>query len=229
MKYVLYFILIVFSAYMAFVSFYMFIKGSSDTKILSFLLMIFFISVITFILFKIKNKNKNHKYYKDWNTREEILKQIQLLTVDDVEFIKNSTLLTLKEKKDIIIDIYSKDGFTVNNISVTQMQFRKEKSFSLLWAILFIIAGFFIHFVISIVGLLVYIFYYMSKSDTIFTIVLDPSNCKKDVKKDVEEKSTINNSKTKELLELKDMLEKELISKEEFENLKSELLKISSN
>ena len=221
MKYVLYFILIVFSAYMAFVSFYMFIKGSSDTKILSFLLMIFFISVITFILFKIKNKNKNHKYYKDWNTREEILKQIQLLTVDDVEFIKNSTLLTLKEKKDIIIDIYSKDGFTVNNISVTQMQFRKEKSFSLLWAILWLF--------VFIVGLLVYIFYYMSKSDTVITVILDPLNCKNDEKKDVEEKSTINNSKTKELLELKDMLEKGLINKEEFENLKSELLKISSN
>ena len=225
MKYVLYFILIVVSAYMAFVSFYMFITfikfGSSEDKILSFLLMIFFISVITFILFKIKNKNKNHKYYKDWNTREEILKQIQLLTVDDVEFIKNSTLLTLKEKKDIIIDIYSKDGFTVNNISVTQMQFRKEKSFSLLWAILWLF--------VFIVGLLVYIFYYISKRDDIVTVTLDPSNCKEDVKKDVEEKSTINNSKTKELLELKDMLEKELISKEEFENLKSELLKISSN
>ena len=219
MKYVLYFILIVFSAYMAFVSFYMFIKGSSDTKILSFLLMIFFISVITFILFKIKNKNKNHKYYKDWNTREEILKQIQLLTVDDVEFIKNSTLLTLKEKKDIIIDIYSKDGFTVNNISVTQMQFRKEKSFSLLWAILWLF--------VFIVGLLVYIFYYISKRDDIVTVTLDPSNCKDDEKKDVEEKSTINNSKTKELLEIKDMLEKELISKEDFENLKSELLKIN--
>ena len=218
MKYVLYFILIVFSAYMAFASFYMFIKGSSDTKILSFLLMIFFISVITFILFKIKNKNKNHKYYKDWNTREEILKQIQLLTVDDVEFIKNSTLLTLKEKKDIIIDIYSKDGFTVNNISVTQMQFRKEKSFSLLWAILWLF--------VFIVGLLVYIFYYISKRDDIVTVTLDPSNCKDDEKKDVEEKSTINNSKTKELLEIKDMLEKELINKEEFENLKSELLKI---
>ncbi len=219
MKYVLYFILIVFSAYMAFVSFYMFIKGSSDTKILSFLLMIFFISVITFILFKIKNKNKNHKYYKDWNTREEILKQIQLLTVDDVEFIKNSALLTLKEKKDIIIDIYSKDGFTVNNISVTQMQFRKEKSFSLLWAILWLF--------VFIVGLLVYIFYYISKRDDIVTVTLDPSNCKDDEKKDVEEKSTINNSKTKELLEIKDMLEKELISKEDFENLKSELLKIN--
>ena len=51
-------------------------------------------------------------------------------------------------------------------------------------------------------------------------------NYRESVKKDVEEKSTINNSKTKELLELKDMLEKELISKEEFENLKSELLKI---
>ncbi len=220
MKYVLYFILIVVSAYMAFVSFYMFITfGSSEDKILSFLLMIFFISVITFILFKIKNKNKNHKYYKDWNTREEILKQIQLLTVDDVEFIKNSTLLTLKEKKDIIIDIYSKDGFTVNNISVTQMQFRKEKSFSLLWAILWLF--------VFIVGLLVYIFYYISKRDDIVTVTLDPSNCKDDEKKDVEEKSTINNSKTKELLEIKDMLEKELISKEDFENLKSELLKIN--
>ena len=223
MKYVLYFILIVVSAYMAFVSFYMFITfikfGSSEDKILSFLLMIFFISVITFILFKIKNKNKNHKYYKDWNTREEILKQIQLLTVDDVEFIKNSTLLTLKEKKDIIIDIYSKDGFTVNNISVTQMQFRKEKSFSLLWAILWLF--------VFIVGLLVYIFYYISKRDDIVIVTLDPSNCKDDEKKDVEEKSTINNSKTKELLEIKDMLEKELISKEDFENLKSELLKIN--
>ena len=220
MKYVLYFLLIVVSAYMAFVSFYMFITfGSSEDKILSFLLMIFFISVITFILFKIKNKNKNHKYYKDWNTREEILKQIQLLTVDDVEFIKNSTLLTLKEKKDIIIDIYSKDGFTVNNLSDTQMQFRKEKSFSLLWAILWLF--------VFIVGLLVYIFYYISKRDDIVTVTLDPSNCKEDVKKDVEEKSTINNSKTKELLEIKDMLEKELISKEDFENLKSELLKIN--
>jgi hypothetical protein len=164
-----------------------------------------------------RRKNENHEYYKDWNTREEILKQIQLLTVDDVEFIKNSTLLTLKEKKDIIIDIYSKDGFTVNNISVTQMQFRKEKSFSLLWAILWLF--------VFIVGLLVYIFYYISKRDDIVTVTLDPSNCKDDEKKDVEEKSTINNSKTKELLELKDMLEKELISKEEFENLKSELLK----
>ena len=66
----------------------------------------------------------------------------------------------------------------------------------------------------------------MSKSDTVITVILDPLNCKNDEKKDVEEKSTINNSKTKELLELKDMLEKELINKEEFENLKSELLKI---
>ena len=33
-------------------------------------------------------------------------------------------------------------------------------------------------------------------------------------------------SGSKELLELKDMLEKGLINKEEFENLKSELLKI---
>ena len=98
------------------------------------------------------------------------------------------------------------------------MQFRKEKSFSLLWAILWLF--------VFIVGLLVYIFYYISKRDDIVTVTLDPSNCKDDEKKDVEEKSTINNSKTKELLEIKDMLEKELINKEEFENLKSELLKI---
>ena len=166
--------------------------------------------------------------YRDL-TREKILQQSHLFTVFDVDFIGFTELLTLNEKKDILIEIYSKEGFTVNSLSDTQMQFRKEKSFSLLWAILFIIAGFFIHFVISIVGLLVYIFYYMSKSDDIVTITLDPSKCKNDIKEDAEEKSTIKNSKTKELLELKDMLEKELISKEEFENLKSELLKISSN
>ena len=155
--------------------------------------------------------------YRDL-TREKILQQSHLFTVFDVDFIGFTELLTLNEKKDILTEIYSKEGFTVNSLSDTQIQFKKEKTFSLLWATLWLF--------VFIVGLLIYIFYYMSKSDTIFTIVLDPSNCKKDVKKDVEEKSTINNSKTKELLELKDMLEKELINKEEFENLKSELLKI---
>ena len=158
--------------------------------------------------------------YRDL-TREKILQQSHLFTVFDVDFIGFTELLTLNEKKDILIEIYSKEGFTVNSLSDTQMQFRKEKSFSLFWATLWLF--------LFLVGLLVYIFYYISKSDTVITVILDPSNCKKDVKKDVEEKSTINNSKTKELLELKDMLEKELISKEEFENLKSELLKISSN
>lgn len=182
----------------------------------------FFLAVIVFIFFKIyfldEPKNVNHEHYKDWTTRDKILEQSELFTVDDVNFIGNSRFLTLSEKKDIIVNIYSKEGFTVNNLSDTQMQFRKEKTFSLLWAIVWLC--------VFLVGLLVYIFYYMSKSDDIVTVTLDPSNCKKDEKKDVEEKSTINNSKTKELLELKDMLEKELISKEEFENLKSELLKI---
>ena len=155
--------------------------------------------------------------YRDL-TREKILQQSHLFTVFDVDFIGFTELLTLNEKKDILTEIYSKEGFTVNSLSDTQIQFKKEKTFSLLWATLWLF--------VFIVGLLIYIFYYMSKSDTVITVILDPSNCKKDVKKDVEEKSTINNSKTKELLELKDMLEKELISKEEFENLKSELLKI---
>ncbi|MGJ0321415.1 hypothetical protein [Aliarcobacter cryaerophilus] len=158
------------------------------------------------------------KLKNEYWTRDKILESSNLFTISDTNFIKNSTLLTLKEKRDIIIDIYSKDGFTVNNLSDTKIQFKKGKSFSLFWATLWLL--------VFLVGLLVYIFYYMSKSDDIVTVTLDPSNCKKDEKKDVEEKSTINNSKTKELLELKDMLEKELISKEEFENLKSELLKI---
>lgn len=169
------------------------------------------------------DKNKkffidNNKYYKTL-TREKILQERHLFTVVDVDFIGFTQLLTLDEKKDIIIEIYTKEGFTVNNLSDTKMQFRKEKTFSLFWAIVWLC--------VFLVGLLVYIFYYMSKSDDIVTITLDPSNCKKDEKKDVEEKSTITNSKTKELLELKDMLEKELINKEEFENLKSELLKIN--
>ena len=158
--------------------------------------------------------------YRDL-TREKILQQSHLFTVFDVDFIGFTELLTLNEKKDILTEIYSKEGFTVNSLSDTQIQFKKEKTFSLLWATLWLF--------VFIVGLLIYIFYYMSKSDDIVTITLDPSKCKNDIKEDAEEKSTIKNSKTKELLELKDMLEKELISKEEFENLKSELLKISSN
>ena len=139
------------------------------------------------------------KLKNEYWTRDKILESSNLFTISDTNFIKNSTLLTLKEKRDIIIDIYSKDGFTVNNLSDTKIQFKKGKSFSLFWATLWLL--------VFLVGLLVYIFYYMSKSDDIVTVTLDPSNCKKDEKKD-------------------DMLEKELINKEEFENLKSELLKI---
>lgn len=115
------------------------------------------------------------KLKNEYWTRDKILESSNLFTISDTNFIKNSTLLTLKEKRDIIIDIYSKDGFTVNNLSDTQMQFRKEKTFSLLWAIVWLC--------VFLVGLLVYIFYYMSKSDDIVTVTLDPSNCKKDEKK----------------------------------------------
>ncbi|MCT7572224.1 hypothetical protein [Aliarcobacter butzleri] len=182
------------------------------------------IFIVLFIFYKIYSSDgsKNMKYIRHKNktltTREKILEQKHLFEVEDVYFIKNTMLLTLSEKKNIIIEIYTKEGFTVNNLSDTHIQFKKEKTFSLLWAILWLC--------LFLVGLLVYIFYYMSKSDDIVTITLDPSKCKNDIKEDAEEKSTIKNSKTKELLELKDMLEKELISKEEFENLKSELLKI---
>ena len=100
--------------------------------------------------------------YRDL-TREKILQQSHLFTVDDVDFIGYSELLTLDEKKDIIIEIFTKEGCTVNYLGDTKIQFKKEKTFSLLWAILFIIAGFLIDFVISIVGLLVYIFYYVKK------------------------------------------------------------------
>lgn len=178
------------------------------------------IIVILFAYFKIYYLDNNKKTnYKDLITREDILESSDLFVVNDTNFIKSSTLLTLDEKKNILINIYSKDGFTVNNISDTQMQFRKEKTFSLLWAIVWLC--------VFLVGLLVYIFYYMSKSDTIITVTLDPSNCKNDIKKDFEDKSTVKSSKAKELLELKDMLEKELITKEEFEKLKSELFNIS--
>src|SRR5574344_2061201 len=91
------------------------------------------------------------KLKNEYWTRDKILESSNLFTISDTNFIKNSTLLTLKEKKDIIIDIYSKDGFTVNNLSDTQMQFRKEKTFSLFWAIVWLC--------VFLVGLLVYIFY----------------------------------------------------------------------
>ena len=54
--------------------------------------------------------------YRDL-TREKILQQSHLFTVFDVDFIGFTELLTLNEKKDILTEIYSKEGFTVNSLS----------------------------------------------------------------------------------------------------------------
>ena len=176
------------------------------------IILLIFSYIYIYFLKPTKVKNESTKKLN----RNQILEKSYLFTIDDTNFIKNTDLLTLEEKKNLIIDIYSKDGFIVNNISDNQIQFKKEKTFSLLWAIVWLF--------VAIVGIIIYIFYYMSKEDTIVTVTIDPSKCKQESTKEETEKIN-NNDKTKKLLELKDMLEKDLITKDEFDELKVEVLK----
>jgi len=75
------------------------------------------------------------------------------------------TLLSLDERKEILqqqIAKYSRKGYQVVSQTDTTAQMRKAKTFSLIWAILWAL--------LALVGILVYIFYYMAKKDKIIFI-----------------------------------------------------------
>ena len=143
-------------------------------------------------------------------TAEEIEKErkkfsnINKLSLKDVEIIKTSKALTLEEKKDLLIKIFSSEGYSLQLSNENTLQFVKPKEFSLLWAILWLL--------LFIIGLIIYIFYYMAKKDTIVVITLDPLQCK------ATSLSNNNSEKgnTEKLIELSKMLEKGLITEEEF-------------
>ena len=75
------------------------------------------------------------------------------------------TELALQERRKILQDQiakYSRKGYQIVSQTDTTAQMRKPKIFSFLWA--------FLWFLLFGVGILVYIFYYMAKKDTIVFI-----------------------------------------------------------
>ena len=79
-----------------------------------------------------------------------------------------TAVVTLEQRKSILsgeIDAYLRKGFRVLNQTDTTAQLLRPKHFSFLWALLwFLLLG---------VGLLVYLFYYMSKKDEQIYISVD--------------------------------------------------------
>lgn len=78
--------------------------------------------------------------------------------------------LTIEKRREILqheINSYVKKGFRVISQTDTTAQLVKPKKFSLLWAIIWLL--------VLIIGLLVYIFYYMAKKDEQIYIEVTPT------------------------------------------------------
>jgi hypothetical protein len=76
--------------------------------------------------------------------------------------------LSLEKRKELLereIGIYGKRGFHVVTRTDTTAQLMRPKHFSCLWATLW--------FLVFGVGLLIYAFYYLSKSDEVVNIFID--------------------------------------------------------
>ena len=127
------------------------------------------------------------------------------MSISDLEvqkIIDNPTL-----SNNVILDkvsaLYMSEGYIVILRTNTQLQLIRKKKFSLLWAVLW--------FLLWGVGLLVYIFYYISKKDEQINITLDEEKVK-------------NKSSIQELTELSSLLKDGHLTQEEFEEQKKIIL-----
>jgi len=127
------------------------------------------------------------------------------MSISDLEvqkIIDNPTL-----SNNMILDkvsaLYMSEGYIVTLRTNTQLQLIRKKKFSLLWAVLW--------FLLWGVGLIVYIFYYISKKDEQVNITLDEEKVK-------------NKSSIQELTELSNLLKDGHLTQEEFEEQKKIIL-----
>ncbi len=77
-------------------------------------------------------------------------------------------MLTLEERKSILekqISILSQRGYRVTSRTDTTATLVKPKEFSFIWALLW--------FLVFGIGILIYIFYYMSKKDHVIYLNID--------------------------------------------------------
>ena len=125
----------------------------------------------------------------------------------EVQKIKKNDSLSVAEKLDKISMLYVNENYTVGSRTENQLQMVKKKTFSFLWA--------FLWFLLWGVGLIVYILYYLSKKDEVYTITFPKKE--KEVKQDSE-------SVADEIKKLSELLEKGLLSEDEFSVQKNKIL-----
>jgi len=120
----------------------------------------------------------------------------------EIEAIINNPKLSNKVALDEVSSLYMTEGYLVTLRTDTQLQLIRKKQFSLLWAVLWT-------FLFGI-GLLVYIFYYISKKDEQVNITLEEDNK--------------NSSAIEDLTKLSQLLKDGHLTNEEFESQKKLLL-----
>jgi len=171
------------------------VGGAKPNAIAQFLPFIIMFIVLYFLI--IRPQQKKTKNDKVNNT--EMIKNILEL---EVIKINNNNSLSVSEKLDEISMLYVKENYVITLRTENQLQMIRKKKFNFLWALLWaLLWG---------VGLLVYIIYFVSKKDEVYTITLP-----------IKEKVSL--SLADEIKKLSDLLEQKIITKEEFESQKLKL------
>ncbi len=125
----------------------------------------------------------------------------------EVEEIRKSDNLSVTERLDKISMLYVSENYTIGSKTENQLQMIRKKTFSFLWSFLwFLIFGF---------GLIIYVLYYLSKKDKIYTITYPRKE--KEIKQEL-------GSVADEIKKLSELLEQNILTKDEFEIQKNLIL-----
>ncbi|MFT5661900.1 MAG: hypothetical protein ACI9TV_002548 [Sulfurimonas sp.] len=117
--------------------------------------------------------------------------------------IKNDTSLSNGEKFDKLTSLYGVAGYVIKYRKDNQIQLVKKKEFSIVWSIIW--------FLLWIFPFVIYLLYYLSKSDIVITITLPTE--KEEV---INANKPATTSVADEIKKLSDLLKESLITEEEF-------------
>lgn len=130
----------------------------------------------------------------------------------EVEKIKQDQTLSTSEKLNKIAGAYSEYNYVVVSRTENQIQMLRKKTFSFFWAIVWLLLGGF--------GILIYIFYYISKSDSVITITLPEQQVNGISTEEPYKKTSL---KTDNLEYLKKITSKESFQKDKLNYLKDKI------
>ena len=161
-----------------------------------------------------ENKKKDRENKKVALKKNSMRKSLlrEEFSLSNINEIKNSKVLSYQEKKDLIIKRYENNNYTIDGIHDGFITFSRKAQFSWLWAIFFLI-------IVPGLGFLVYIALHSFMPNERVSVNIG----------NIEGPSDNNTNTTKSnvdrMKELAEMYENKLITQEEFEKLKSEVLK----